>query len=76
MNPASMMKLLNVKNKFESNHPKFVAFINAVFLHGGLPEGTVIEMRVIRPGEEPIEANMKVLASDLELVEELKNLAM
>ena len=26
MNPAAMMKLMNAKNKFTANHPKFAAF--------------------------------------------------
>ena len=29
MNPASIMKLMNAKNKFTENHPKFTAFLNA-----------------------------------------------
>lgn len=76
MNPAALMKLMKAKNDFTANHPKVVAFINAVFRGGsGIPEGTVIEITVTKPGEEPISTNMKVLHSDLELVEELKNLA-
>ena len=31
MNPANIMKIMNAKNKFTANHPKFVAFLNAVF---------------------------------------------
>lgn len=31
MNPAAMMKLMNAKNKFTVNHPKFAAFLKAVF---------------------------------------------
>lgn len=74
MNPASMMKIMNVKNKFTGNHPKFVAFLNAVFSRG-VTEGTIIEITVTRPGEEAITTNMKVLQSDLELLDELKELA-
>ena len=53
MNPASLMKIMNARNKFVENHPKFAA----------------------KPGEEPITTNMKVLQSDLDLLDELKNLA-
>lgn len=74
MNPASMMKIMNAKNKFTGNHPKFVAFLNAVFSRG-VTEGTIIEITVTRPGEEAITTNMKVLQSDLELLDELKELA-
>lgn len=74
MNPSSIMKIMNAKNKFTENHPKFVAFLNAVFSRG-IIEGTVIEITVIRPGEEPITTNMKVKQSDLDLLNELKDIA-
>lgn len=74
MNPASIMKIMNAKNKFTENHPKFVAFLNAVF-SGGITEDTVIEITVTKPGEEPITTNMKVKQSDLDLMNELKDLA-
>ncbi len=73
MNPAAMMKLMAAKNKFESNHPKFFAFIKAVFSRG-IEEGTVIEVTVTRPGESPITTNMKIQQSDMELMQELKSM--
>lgn len=75
-NPAALMKLRGAKKKFTQNHPKFEAFVKAVFLgHSSVPEGTIIEISVTRPGEEPITTNLKVTQSDLELVEELRVLA-
>lgn len=75
-NPAALMKLMGAKKKFTQNHPKFEAFVKAVFLgHGSVPGGTIIEISVTRPGEEPITTNLKVTQSDLELVEELRVLA-
>lgn len=74
MNPATMMKIMSAKNKFTENHPKFVAFLNKIFSMG-VTEGTVIEITVTRPGEEPITTNMKVLQSDLDLMNELQQLA-
>lgn len=74
LNPASMMKIMNAKNKFTENHPKFVAFLSKIF-SVGVTEGTVIEITVTRPGEEPITTNMKVLQSDLDLMQELQELA-
>ena len=73
MNPASIMKLMSAKNKFQKNHPKFVAFLNRCFA-GGLKEGTIIEITVTNPGEAPITSNIKVQQSDLELLEELKEM--
>lgn len=74
VNPASIMKLMNAKNKFSANHPKFVAFLSMIFSKG-ITEGTIIEITVTRPGEQPVTSNMKVLESDLELMEELKTLS-
>ena len=48
VNPASIMKIMNLKNKFAANHPKFVSFINYC-LNGGIQEGTVIEITVTKP---------------------------
>ena len=37
-------------------------------------EGTIIEITVTNPGEAPITSNIKVQQSDLELLEELKEM--
>ena len=74
MNPASIMKIMSAKNRFTENHPKFVAFLKSVFAKG-IEEGTVIEIQVTRPGESPVTANIKVQQSDLELMQELRELA-
>ena len=74
MNPAAMMKMMGAKKKFEENHPKFAAFLGNVFSRG-IDEGTIIEITVQRPGEQPVTTNMKVQQSDLELLSGLKELA-
>ncbi len=74
MNAASILKLMSAKNQFNKNHPKFEAFVKSVFSRK-IEEDTVIEITVTRPGESPITANLKVMQSDLELLEELKGLA-
>ena len=62
-----------MKKKFENNHPKAVSFVQRVFL-SGLPEGSVVEMSVTKPGENKVTTNIRVTADDLEMMEELKNL--
>lgn len=74
MNAASILKIMNARNKFTDNHPKFAAFLNAVFSRN-IEEGTVIEITVTRPGEEPLVTNLKVLQADLDLLNELKDIA-
>lgn len=73
MNPGNILKLMNAKNTFEANHPKFVAFLSNMF-RNGVEEGTIIEMTVTKPNGTPVTANIKVQASDLELIEQLKGL--
>lgn len=73
MNPAMLMKIMNAKNTFTANHPKFVAFLNTI-IKSGIEEGTVIEITVQKPGGEPITSNIKVLQSDLDLLKNLQDL--
>ncbi len=73
MNPASIMKIMSAKNRFTENHPKFVAFLSAVF-STGIEEGTIIELKVTKPGQETMTTNIMVQQSDLELLQELKEL--
>ena len=74
MNPAMMMKIMGAKNKFNQNHPKFMAFLNAAFT-GGIEEGTVIEITVTKPGQGPLTSNLRVTRDDLELMESLKEMS-
>ncbi len=73
MNPQAMMQLVGAISAFKTNHPKFALFFE-MLIKNGVPEDSVIEVTVTRPGESPVTANMKVLASDLELIQTLKNL--
>lgn len=74
VNPMTLMQIMNAKNKFTENHPKFVAFLNMAF-SGEMEEGTILEITLKRPGEEPITSNLKITQSDMELFQELKELA-
>lgn len=73
INPASLMKAKRALDQFSSNHPKFVSFFRAT-LQSGVPEETIIEITVTKPGENPVTTNMKVQPSDIELFRELKNI--
>ena len=74
INPMSMMKMMQAKNKFTENHPKFVAFLSAAF-SGGIEEDTIIEISVEKPGQNRITSNIKVKQEDLELMETFKEMA-
>ena len=73
MNPAMIMKLMSAKNTFTNNHPKFVAFLNTVFKNK-IEEGTIIEISVQKTGQEKLTSYIKVLQSDLDLLQGLKDL--
>ncbi len=66
MNPGVIMKLMQAKNQFSANHPKFTTFLGHVF-QSGIEEGTIIEISVQKPGVEKITSNIKVQQSDLDL---------
>lgn len=68
-----MMQLLAAFGTFKNNHPKFVSFAGH-FAKKGLPVDSVIEVTVTVPGQEPVTSNMKVLESDIELINSLSNL--
>ena len=74
INPGMMMKLMNAKNTFESNHPKFAAFVSRFFMGGAITEGTIIEITITKPGAQPVTTNFRVLQDDVEMVEALKNM--
>ena len=74
VNPATLMKLMSAKNKFDSNHPKFLAFLKAAF-GNGIVEDTIIEISVTTPGCDTITSKIKVRQSDLDLLQEIQELA-
>lgn len=73
MNPMTLLGLRSDFEKFKKNHPKFIQFTKA-FTKAGLQEGTVMECKVVTPDGQELQANIKITADDLELLEKLKNL--
>jgi len=73
MNPMKLLQLQGAWNKFKENHPKFPLFINAV-AREGIKENTIIEIKIITPEGKDYNANLKLTASDMELIETLKKM--
>lgn len=69
-NPAMLMKIMSAKNKFDANHPKLKNYFTAV-KNKGIEEGSVIELKITNPDDEPMVANIKVQAEDTELLSQL-----
>lgn len=73
INPMKLMQLKEMQNKFQANHPKFPMFLSAAF-GSGMSEGTIIDITVTKPDGEKMQSNIRITPSDLELIEELKNI--
>lgn len=73
MNPQAMMQFAAAMGTFKNNHPKFVSFMERFFM-SGMSEGTIIEISVTRPGEETVTTNMRVLQSDIDMFNSLKDM--
>ena len=64
MNPLDMMKFSGL----------WSTFIAAASRKGVLAEGSIIAMQITTPDGETLETNLKVTASDLELIQQIKKM--
>ena len=69
-NPMEIM----MWNTFKSNHPKFPKFMAAAAQPGVITEDTILEMKITTPDGRTMETNLKITASDLEMIQQLKNI--
>ena len=68
MNPFTLLKY---KSKLEANHPKAAEFVKRVIIPG-LPEGTIVEVSITKPGEETKTSNIKVTRDDIDMFDEVR----
>ena len=68
MNPFTLFKY---KSKLEGNHPKAAEFIKRVIMPG-LPEGTIVEVSITKPGEETKTSNIRVTKDDIDMFDEVR----
>lgn len=73
VNPVTVMKMLNERKKFMSNHPHFFDFFVNAF-GKGVGKDTEIELSIKRPGEESTSYKITIKESDLKLFQELQEL--
>lgn len=73
MNPMSVLKLKNLLNSFKENHPKVPLFLKAA--SGRVTEGAIIELKITSAEGQTLVTNIRVNEQDMELINELKNLA-
>lgn len=75
MNPTALFKILELKKRFDKNHPKFGAFFKAAG-KDALMEDSIITISIQAPGKNEMVTNLKITEDDLELIEEIKKLGM
>ena len=71
MNPMELMQFSRDLDDFQANHPKVAKFLQIEFSKG-LPEGTVLELKIQRPGEEEKVTNLRVKPEDKGLANRFK----
>ena len=74
MNPMQLLKIKSAWDKFQAAHPKFPLFLNNV-MRDGIQDGTVLDFQVTTPDGKTSRANLKITQADLDLFQELKELA-
>lgn len=72
-NPIKLMELKNLRNRFAQNHPKFVKFMSDL-ASSQIEEGTILEVTVKKPDGRTMVSNIKVTASDLEMLQAIKQM--
>lgn len=72
-NPMKLMELKNLRDRFAQNHPKFVKFMGDL-ASSQIEEGTILEVTVKKPDGRTMVSNIKVTASDLEMLQAIKQM--
>ena len=74
INPSVVFKLKGLQQRFVADHPKFPSFLQAI-KNKGVPEGTVVTLKLEYPNGEVLESNIKVTANDVNSFNELSRLS-
>lgn len=73
VNPAMIFKIKGMWDEFTRNHPKLPRFFQAVVSHP-VEEGTIIELTIQRPNGDTLTSNVKLTASDLALLDQIRQM--
>ena len=73
-NPMELMKIMRIWNSFKANHPKFPKFMAAAAQPGVISANTILEMKITTADGRTLETNLKITESDMELIQQLKNI--
>lgn len=67
INPLQILKLKDKLNGFRSRHKGFVSFIKAA-RRDGVPEGSIVDVKLSFPDGNTMTTNFRVTEEDLELM--------
>ena len=73
INPMTLLKLKERFRLFSQQHPKVRPFFSRL-LHGGVQEGSVLELKVKTPEGEEFVSNIRLTADDMETLSMLSEL--
>ena len=71
MNPAEFLRLKSDLKTFETDHPKFPAFVRYC-ADRGLREGTVVEIQLRQPDGTATKANLRLNEHDVQTLKRLR----
>ena len=74
INPRAIMGLMKAKETFEKTHPRFAAMFGQIVSGRMVEEGSTIELTVTKPDGTKVTGNMRVQASDMEILSQLASL--
>lgn len=73
MNPLKLMKLKGAWETFQTNHPQFLTFLQAVYPNG-VKVGSVLDISITAPDGKPLRYRMTVSEQDMALFREMQEL--
>ena len=73
-NPMALMKIRKMWERFNAAHPRVLPYVRALG-DGYLQEGSVIEVNVTAPDGRSLKCNLKLTGEDLELMNEISEIA-
>ena len=73
VNPAMIFRIKSMWDEFAANHPKFPRFLQAA-ISQPVEEGTIIELTIRHPDGNTLASNVKLTASDIGLIGQLKQM--
>jgi len=73
ISPIKLIKMLNEKHTLTRNHPELFPFLKEAF-GSNISEGTEIEIRVKKPGQDEAATAIEVQESEIQLFKKVSDI--